>query len=338
MKWTLLLFAALLSLSTLSFAAETGFRQVILKDNPARPLNTTIWYPTQAVSDRIRVGDTALFIGTSVIHNADLSPGKFPVVVLSHGYLGSWRSLNWLASALARRGYIVAAADHPGTTALDLSPQHAAQWWERPRDVSRLLTYLQTEPRWKHALDTSNISAIGHSLGGWTVMQLAGAQIDRPKLKAGCLTFPSPLICELSEKLGLSRIQGTEPNHNDLSDPRIKRVISLDLGVARSLSVKSLKETKVPSLILAAGIDIVEIPQAHESGYIAEHLPLNLRRYKVYEAASHFSFMQRCKPSAKAMMATENPGDSIVCSDGAATPRLQLHQAMLADIVAFLES
>ena len=167
-------------------------------------------------------------------------------------------------------------------------------------------------------------------------MQLAGAKIDRATFEAECLIYPNPRICGLSDELGLSQAQPAEPNEKDLSDPRIQRVVSLDLGLARSFSVGSLNDVTVPTLILAAGIDIGDLPQALESGYIAEHMPLNLRRYKVYESATHFSFIQSCKAGAVPMLEEEVPGDGIICKDGVGTSRDQLHQLILNDIVSFL--
>lgn len=336
MKWTHLLFAPLLSFCTSAIASDVGFTQVILTDDPNRPLNTAIWYPTRNTSDTTLIGDNPAFIGIQVIKNAEIQSGTFPVILLSHGYRGNWRNQNWLATKLASRGYIVAAADHPGTTSFEQSPKQAAKWWERPRDMSRILDYLLSETLWKQSASADNVSAIGHSLGGWTVMQLAGARLDRPTFEASCLVYPNPRTCGLSDELGLSQVQPSEPSNKDLSDTRIQRVVSLDLGLARSFSVGSLNDITVPTLILAAGIDIGDLPQALESGYIAEHMPLNLRRYKVYESATHFSFIQSCKPGAVPMLEEEVPGDGIICKDGVGTSRDQLHQLFLNDIVSFL--
>ena len=285
MKWKHLLFSPLLFFCSSAIASSVGFTQVTLTDNPNRRLNTAIWYPTRDTSYTTLIGDNPAFIGTQVIKDAKIQSGTFPVILLSHGYRGNWRNQNWLATKLASQGYIVAAVDHPGTTSFDQSPKQAAKWWERPQDVSRVLDYLLSEAPWKQSAIADNVSAIGHSLGGWTVMQLAGAKIDRQTFEANCLVYPNPRTCGLAEELGLDKIQEEEPDQKDLSDPRIRRVVSLDLGLARSFSVDTLNDIEVPTLILAAGIDIGDIPQASESGYIAEHIPLNSRRYKVYENA-----------------------------------------------------
>ncbi|WP_419208232.1 alpha/beta hydrolase family protein (plasmid) [Photobacterium leiognathi subsp. mandapamensis] len=336
MKWKHLLLSSLLCFCSSAIASSVGFTQVTLTDNPNRRLNSAIWYSTRDTSYTTLIGDNPAFIGTQVIKDAKIQSGTFPVILLSHGYRGNWRNQNWLATKLASQGYIVAAVDHPGTTSFDQSPKQAAKWWERPQDVSRVLDYLLSEAPWKQSAIADNVSAIGHSLGGWTVMQLAGAKIDRQTFEANCLVYPNPRTCGLAEELGLDKIQDEEPDQKDLSDPRIRRVVSLDLGLARSFSVDSLNDIKVPTLILAAGIDIGDIPQASESGYIAEHMPLNSRRYKVYEKATHFSFIQGCKSGAVSMLNKEVPGDGIICKDGVATSRDQLHQLFVNDIASFL--
>ncbi|MBF4255788.1 alpha/beta fold hydrolase [Vibrio anguillarum] len=336
MKWTHLLFATLLFLSRSAIATGVGFTQITLTDDPKRLLDTAIWYPTQEVLNTTLIGDNPAFIGTQVIKDAQIQSSTFPVVLLSHGYRGNWRNQNWLATELAKRGYIVAATDHPGTTFFDQSPKQAAKWWERPRDMSRILDHLLTGAPWKQYVNAGNVTAIGHSLGGWTVMQLVGAKMDRATLGSECNKYNNPRTCGLSEELGLSKVQAKEPSDVDLSDPRIKRAVSLDLGLARSFSVNSLEDINVPTLILAAGIDIGDLPQALESGYIARHMPLNSRQYKIYENATHFSFIQRCKAEAVAMLEEEVPGDGIICKDGLGASRGELHQLMLNDIVGFL--
>ncbi|WP_325892235.1 alpha/beta hydrolase family protein [Grimontia sp. NTOU-MAR1] len=320
-----------------AFAANVGFEQFSLEDDTSRPLNVSIWYPTVQPSPKTVVGENPAFVGTEVIKAATLDVRKAPVVLLSHGYRGSWRNLNWLATKLAKRGYVVAAPDHPGTTTFDRSPKQAAQWWQRPRDISRVLSFLLNDTKRKHALDAENISAIGHSLGGWTAMQLAGVEFDRHTMKQQCQLVFNQRTCGSAKELGLTDIQPKEPLASSLKDTRIKRVVSLDLGLARGFSVQSMTRTQTPALILAAGIDIGDLPQAMESGYLAEHLPLETRHYKVYEQATHFSFMQRCKAGAVDLLEKEYKGDGIICKDGFGISREKLHARIFKDILWFLE-
>lgn len=339
-KWSPLPLLYLLSAVLLNTASaqNIGFKQLTIATKQTRALHVAIWYPTHQIGPVVTIGGNVAFIGTKVIKDATVDVASAPVVLLSHGYRGNWRNLNWLGSKLAQKGYIVAAANHPGTTTFDHSPASAAKWWLRVTDVSHVLDFLLLNDPWKSRINRHDISAIGHSLGGWTVMQLAGAQFDRPTFKQQCSLFPDPRTCGIADELGLNVVQAHEPDPAVLYDPRITRVVSLDLGMARSFSVASLHAVHTPVLILAAGIDIGDLPQVKESGYLAEYLPLRKRRYKVYEQAMHFSFMQLCKPGAKRLLEAEKKGDSVVCKDGKNANRSNLHQQMFNDIWQFLHS
>lgn len=332
-----------LSLTNMLFAKQVGFSQFQLNKGEARPLQATLWYPTNLnTSQPSLVADNIAFAGTKVIKEATPTflnhGGKRPLVMLSHGYRGSWRNLNWLATRLVQQGYLVAAVDHPGTTTFNTSSIQAARWWQRPQDLSRLLDYLIADKTWQKMLDENNISAIGHSLGGWTVMQLMGAEFNRKDYLDDCQYHAEFRSCQIKDELGLSKALSDEPLNPSLRDTRFKKAVILDLGLARSFSKSSLNNIKTPTLILGAGIDIGDLPQAQESGFLAEHLPLFKRQYKVYELATHFSFMQPCKTNAIAILEEETPGDSIICKDGVGISRYDLHQQIFSDIEAFLQS
>ena len=318
-------------------AYSVGFDQVQLYTDSDRPLKGSVWYPSQTTFPTERIAENTAFFGSNVVRVGTPMTGQFPLVVISHGYRGNWRNQNWLATKLAQDGFVVASLDHPGTTSFDHSAQAAAQWWQRPKDMSRLLDWLLNESYLLPNIDADNITAIGHSLGGWTVMQLAGAQFDRDQLKQECAFKDSPRVCGLTPELGLDQPQVSEPT-GSLKDERIKRVLSLDLGLARSLSRQSLQALTVQTLILAAGVDIGDLPQAEESGFLAQYIPSNNREYIVYPDAAHFSFMQLCKPGAIEMIEEENPGDGIVCKDGNERSRDELHQVMYQDIMHFLKT
>ncbi len=318
------------------FAQQSvGFEQSILYPESNRPLRSAIWYPTEEFMPREKIAENVAFKGTNVIRLSRPTAGKYPVAVLSHGYRGNWRNENWLATMLAQSGYVVLAVDHPGSTSFDSSPKAAAQWWQRPKDISRSLDWLFNSSRLQTFINKDDVTAIGHSLGGWTVMALAGAQFDRDQLKQEYKENPNPRITSLTPELGFDTPQIGEAT-SSLKDDRIKRVVSMDLGLARGFSKQSLKDLHVPSLILGAGVDIGDLPQAQESGFLAQYIPKSRQTYIVYRDAAHFSFMQLCKPGAEKIIEEENPGDGIVCQDGGMRSREQLHDVIFKDIQTFI--
>ena len=322
-----------LSLASLAWSAEAvGFRDMEL--DGARRLHVAIWYPAEGGGDATLVGENPAFVGVAAIRDAAPSAGEHPLVVLSHGYRGSWRNLNWLAGVLAENGYIVAAPDHPGTTTFDTAPDQAARLWERPHDLSRVIDALIADPDLAGRVDEWRIAAIGHSLGGWTVAALAGARFDADRFEADCLAHPNPRVCGLSAELGLQRPE-LEAN---MGDPRLGAFVSLDLGMARGFTPESLAAVDIPALVIGAGTDIGDLPAALESGYLAEYLPAGSTTYVEIPDAMHFSFMQLCKPGAAELIEEEAPGEGIVCKDGGMRGREDIHREVLVLIESFLDT
>lgn len=322
---------AWLSIATFACAADQiGYRDVQLGQDTNRPLNVVMWYPTDDQSPLEVIGENPVFHGVHAIRNATASRGEHPLVVLSHGYGGSWRNLNWLAKALVERGYVVAAPDHPGTTTFNKDADQAARLWERPHDLSRVIDALSSDT--EITVDPQRIAAIGHSLGGWTVAALAGARFDTAGFQQDCRTKTSPRACALAIELGLANPQ----LQRSMADPRIKAFVSLDLGLARGFSPQSLADIQIPTLIIAAGTDIRDLPAQLESGYLAEHLPKESSTYVTIPDAMHFSFMQLCKPNAVALIEEETPGDGIVCTDGGRRSREEIHRETEFLVTGFL--
>lgn len=320
-----LMSTGLIWLSIATFAAATdqvGFRDIQIDQEAARPLHLVVWYPTSEPGPGELIGENKVFFGTEAKRDAIPAPGEHPLVVLSHGYGGSWRNLSWLGHALARQGYVVAAPDHPGTTTFDRDPKRAAMLWERPHDLSRVIDALTTRSELAGEVDPQRIAAIGHSLGGWTVAALAGARFETARLVKDCEANASPRACALSAELGLADPQ----LEHSMADHRIKAFVSLDLGLARGFSPQSLADIRIPALVIAAGTDIGDMPAKLESGFLAEHLPKASSTYVTISDAMHFSFMQLCKPNAVALIEDETSGDGIVCKDGGSRSREEIHR------------
>lgn len=335
---------ALLATLTLAAHAEdkVGFRQITIADD-SRLLAAALWYPTQDEGPQTIVAENAAFQGVAVIKEAQVATGPHALVVLSHGFGGTWRNLSWLAAELAEQGYVVATVDHPGTTAFDRDPEKAARLWERPRDVSRVIDAALADRSLD--IDSNRIAAIGHSLGGWTVTELAGARFDARLMTQDCEQRFGPVACKLFAELGIGRdAASTERLASDLSDARVRAVVTLDLGPARGFTPESLKATRTPFLVIAAGSDIAKDEATKgqvaatnkDSHYLAEHLPKATTAYAEITGALHFSFMQICKPGAIALIEEEAPGEGIVCKDGGERDRATIHSEVIQSITAFL--
>ncbi|MCF7645207.1 alpha/beta fold hydrolase [Pseudochrobactrum asaccharolyticum] len=319
-------------------AGQVGFRQIELTDKSGnRDLKVALWYPTSDTKSVEMIGENPAFIGIEAIKDATPDKNAHPLVVLSHGYGGSWRNLNWLAGELVGQGYIVAAPDHPGTTTFNRDKEQAAKLWERPHDLSRVIDTVTSDSALAGKIELRRIAAIGHSLGGWSVVALAGAQFDRERFEKDCKDNPNPRTCGLADEL--INPQGdvaAEKLKAMKADPRVGAIVSLDLGLARGFTQESLNSISVPVLIFGAGVDIGDLPAKLESGYVASNMPAKTTQYVEIADAAHFSFMQICKAGAAELIEAETPGDGIVCKDGAGRSREAIHREVVDMIIAFL--
>jgi predicted dienelactone hydrolase len=109
--------------------------------------------------------------------DAPIAPGTFPLAVISHGSGGSPLLYRTLSLLLARNGFIVALPRHPGNSLGDNDLADSIQIFsERPRQLIALLDAVLGDTEVGTAIATGPVAAIGHSLGGYTVLSVAGGQ------------------------------------------------------------------------------------------------------------------------------------------------------------------
>ncbi|MEL7117333.1 MAG: dienelactone hydrolase, partial [Pseudomonadota bacterium] len=229
-----------------------------------RPIAWTAWFPTNTKTHAPQPG---FFDLGAVELDAPIQPGRYPVVLLSHGTGGTAESLGWLAGAIAREGYVVIGANHHGNTGLE--PYRAEGflcWWERTRDLSTLLTLLSEGP-FKDALDLSSVTAIGFSLGGPTVLAALGARYEmarfdawresQPNMPLGPVEFPD-LGDHVANLFQTSQpFQASWATHGeDLTDPRIKKAIAIAAAPpVRAFTLESVRAIDRPVTLITGEAD-----------------------------------------------------------------------------------
>jgi predicted dienelactone hydrolase len=183
-----------------------------------------------------------------------------PLVMLAPGYEADRRFLAYLGQHLASHGFNVVALQHPsaattqGKITLDqLIP--ATEFLDRPKDVSFVLDELaklnQDAP---DRLNTQRVSLIGHSLGGYTALALAGGELHLNELRQFC--DKSSLL----ERVPADWLQCNAtrlPNQRTvrLRDPRIVQVMALNPAIGQIFGTKGLSQVKIPSLMFSSSED-----------------------------------------------------------------------------------
>jgi predicted dienelactone hydrolase len=149
-----------------------GAREFVIEGG-ARGLTALLHYPCLQPSRPTTFGPYELDVSVG----APLAPGRFPLVLISHGSGGSpllYRSVSLL---LARRGFIVALPNHPGNSLGDNDLADSPLILrERRRQLIALLNALLADSTLGAAIASEPITAIGHSLGGYTVLCVAGGE------------------------------------------------------------------------------------------------------------------------------------------------------------------
>ncbi|WBU53638.1 prolyl oligopeptidase family serine peptidase [Paracoccus sp. SCSIO 75233] len=322
------------SAATLAEDYKTGLVPVSVAD-AERPLEGFVWYPTLSGETPKELLGNQVWQGIEAVEAAEAASGAFPLVVMSHGMYGNAQNQAWLGAELSRRGYVVAAISHPGTSTWARDPDDARELWERPRDISRLIDYLlENAPA---EIDAERIMATGHSLGGYTVVALAGGRFDPVQFDAFCEGQENELVCGIMDDWNVAKTpQDREEITQDLSDPRIDAFAVFDLGGTQAFSAESLAAIEKPMLVFGAPRDVAgtALDLDVESRALVARLPKGNVTYLEPETLSHFDFLGECTEQGLDILKEEEPEDMFVCEDGIAERRSD-HAMILTEVLRF---
>jgi predicted dienelactone hydrolase len=311
--------------------AGVGLTEVVFKDaQRGRTLKTHIWYPCEDKHTEL-FAENAVFEGIDAVRDGAIRPGQYPLYVLFHGTTGNWRNLSWLAVRLAENGAVVCAADHPGYTSGDATPASVLRAWDQPLDGS-FLAGAMLRSRFKGVIDQARVFAVGYSLGGYSALALAGARLDQRRYVAFCAKNRDRSCRYFRAALpGLTEQDFTHAAQ-DLTDARFTKVVAIAPGFVEAFTPRSLKGITIPVLVVGGGRDQNIPPSTHFYPRFRD-FPPNLA-YRELPNASHFSFMQICKPGAAAILAEEDA--AFVCDDHGADRRA-IHDRLYRYVVDFLQ-
>jgi predicted dienelactone hydrolase len=314
-----------------------------------RPLRTAVWYPapaTAAESETIFGGpsDKEVFAPVTVAPGAEISNAsqKYPLVLLSHGTGGAAIQMMWLGRYLASRGYIAAAVNHHGNTAAETQPfaQGFMLFWERSRDLSVLLDKLLGDSLLGPRIDRDRIGAAGFSLGGWTVISLAGGQWSAQAFESFCRSprrdsncgpqpeFPEApkLFAELKKTDAVVK-ESLRHAGDSYRDLRIKRVFAIAPAVGGGFTKAGLSKISIPVFVVVGDADKAAPPATN-----AQHFARLIRgaKLKVLPDVGHYTFLAVCSAHGKSILD--------ICRDAASVDRAQVHQQVAEMAFEFFEA
>lgn len=228
-----------------------------------------------------------------------------PLIVISHGLASNPDTFQYLSQHLASNGFAVAALEHPKTGSRDFAaflsglsnapqPEEAIQ---RARDVKYLLDALEqkvkTDAQWRDRFNPEQVGLIGHSLGGYTVLTLGGAQLNFNQINREC-SIPEPNISSFNiSKVLQCRFSSSDISNFDLSDPRVKAILAINpLGGSTLLGKEGMQNIRIPTAIFASGDDLFT-PAVPEQFFPFVWLTTPQKYLVTFPKGTHFSFLER---------------------------------------------
>jgi len=308
-------------------------------------LAATVWYPAaaSAVEHPVEIpGLSQIFILGNAAQDAELvaSPAKFPMIVISHGTGGSALTIAWLGTELAAHGYIAVAVNHPGNNGTEAyTAQGFSTWWERARDLSVVIDAMLADSMFGGRIDFKRIGAAGFSLGGYTMIEIAGGITDpqafiefcsSPRADRICKSPPEfPTLLEDFEKLSKNDVEfqaALRHSGDSYRDPRVRAVFAMAPALGPAFHTGSLAKISIPVRIVAGESD-ANVPIASSAKYFAANIPgaeLTIFPGNV----AHYVFLDSCTDAGR----KARPG---LCTDGAGVDRDAIHAKTAALAVEF---
>ena len=296
-------------------AHAAGLRSIDIPadaDGPA--IHGLVWYPCAEKPAEIPVG---IFTLTGV-KDCPVAGDHLPLVAASHGRGGSLLGNRDTAETLADHGFVVAAINHPGDTAQDLSrSSDLSVFVERPTDIKRLIDFMTGTSAFVANIDRDRIGFFGFSRGGYTGLVLLGADPDWAGVASDACQQVPRSFCE--QILG-KRYPAQPLTH----DPRIKAAVLAD-PLAIFFSAASLTPIKTPIQLWASsrGGDGV---QPRHVAFVNANLPAG-HDYRVVPNSGHFAFFL-CPPALI-------QAQSDLCADAPGFDRTAFHAEFNAEVLAF---
>lgn len=273
-----------------------GSRQMQVEDE-TKGISFTVLaqYPTREPSTPTAFGPYIM----DVCPEANIIEGQFPLVVISHGNGGSHLLYRTISTHLAKNGYIVALVEHYGNNRNNNELENTIEnLINRPRHIILAIDAMVSDNRFGKRIAPNKIAVIGHSMGGYTALALAGGI---PWTREG-------------QKVEVP------------SDPRIRALVLLAPGAGWFMN--SLDKVTIPILMLTAEHD--QITPAWNAEVVLKSIPDQSQvTFREIKNAGHFSFLS---PFPDAM---KNPS-FLPSTDPEGFDRNRFHTQLPTEILNFL--
>jgi predicted dienelactone hydrolase len=300
-----------------ALAGAAGFQRFDVAGDSKEPAIALLaWTPCASGPATTEMGPFVL----QAVRGCAVAGQSLPLVVISHGQGGSMLGHHDTAAALAGAGFVVVSLNHPGDTYGDESSAQSLKIFEtRPRDVTRVITFMLSQWPYHALLDKAAIGVFGFSRGGYTALALAGAT---PSVAAANQRF-----CSAWWSLALSicrQLKWSNATVVPQADPRIRAAVVVDpLNLFEDGGVKKVR---VPVQLWASELGGAGVELAHLQALRSALSPAP--EFHLAKGAGHFAYLAPCSPA----LAREA---SALCKDPDGFDRVAWHRTMNAAVLTF---
>ncbi|MDR3584937.1 MAG: alpha/beta fold hydrolase [Desulfosporosinus sp.] len=278
------------------FNTNVGSKEIQMRDGSKDVyFNVLVQYPTAESSAPTAFGPYTM----DVCINAKFLEGGFPLVIISHGNGGSHLLYRTISTHLAKNGFIVAMVEHYGNNRNNNELENTEEnLILRPKHISLTIDKLLSDSFFSEHIIEDKVAVIGHSMGGYTALALAGGI---PRTREG------------------KKIETTP-------DQRIKAIVLLAPGAGWFMN--GLDNVTIPILVLTAEHDPITPAWITES--ILKSIPdESLVTFCQIANAGHFSFLSPFPESMR------NP-KFLPSTDPEGFEREKFHVQLPKEILAYL--
>jgi predicted dienelactone hydrolase len=199
-----------------------------------------------------------------------------PLIVISPGFGADKSNFSYLGEHLASYGFAVAILNHPGSDRQNLQNflagttrelVEAEELINRPQDITYLLDELQRQeqsnPSSLGTLNLEQVGVIGHSLGAYAGLTLAGAKPNIKGLQQHCPGDRTTISFDWfnpSQQLQCLASQLSSHENYQLSDNRIKAIFAINPIGSSIFGEAELNKLQIPVAFVAGSNDIIAPP------------------------------------------------------------------------------
>ena len=207
--------------------------------------------------------------------------------------------------------------------------------------MSALLDLLLADTTFGPHIDAKRVGAAGFSLGGLTVIELAGGIAEFSRYQDFCKSPKADGMCtDTIEYPGLlakvTVLAKTDPaiqaafaeNSKSHHDPRIRAIFAMAPALGPAFAPNSVAKISIPTQIVAGSVDNV-VPVDSSAKFFAAKIPG--AQLSILQAVGHYTFLGTCAELG-------NRTQPRICIDQAGILRNEIHAQTAALAVHFFDT